>query len=329
MPLIEYQADRDADLAGRPAGRAVRDLSRARCHRQLPNRDDGRGAGGVRGLRHHGAGAGLRRLCGHRRQGQGGADLQPRAAGDRCQLHLQRQGQHALHQQLLQGPERPASRRGGGADDGGSEPSEPGRRARAQGRRRGRPRQAGAGQGQRSGRAFPRKRWRRAAPPSHRSRFRPKLAADLFAAAGKTPADVQTAIDSKPAPMSFARARIRAWNCTPWSPSGGRPIRTTWRRCWKAATRALKAETIVFSGHFDHDGIGPNGIFHGADDNGTGTVGVVELARAFAHESGEAASAPSCSSCSPPKSAACWGRTTTWRIRCGRSRPRARRSTST
>ena len=44
----------------------------------------------------------------------------------------------------------------------------------------------------------------------------------------------------------------------------------------------LQAETVVFSGHFDHDGIGPLGILHGADDNGSGTVGVVELARAFA-----------------------------------------------
>ncbi len=44
----------------------------------------------------------------------------------------------------------------------------------------------------------------------------------------------------------------------------------------------LKAETIIFSGHFDHEGNGPAGIFHGADDNGSGTVGVVALAHAFA-----------------------------------------------
>src|SRR5262249_48322806 len=44
----------------------------------------------------------------------------------------------------------------------------------------------------------------------------------------------------------------------------------------------LKSETIVFSGHYDHDGVGPQGIYHGADDNGSGTVGVVNLAHAFA-----------------------------------------------
>jgi hypothetical protein len=44
----------------------------------------------------------------------------------------------------------------------------------------------------------------------------------------------------------------------------------------------LARETIVFSAHYDHDGIAPSGIYHGADDNGSGTVGVIELGRAFA-----------------------------------------------
>jgi len=45
---------------------------------------------------------------------------------------------------------------------------------------------------------------------------------------------------------------------------------------------ALKAETIIISGHHDHDGASGTSIWHGADDNGSGTVGVVELAYAFA-----------------------------------------------
>lgn len=45
----------------------------------------------------------------------------------------------------------------------------------------------------------------------------------------------------------------------------------------------LKDEIVVVCGHYDHDGILPNGIFFpGADDNGSGTVAVLELARAFA-----------------------------------------------
>jgi len=66
---------------------------------------------------------------------------------------------------------------------------------------------------------------------------------------------------------------------------------------------SLKAETVMITAHHDHDGsapcpVGQGGIdedgkptqagpdcvqiWHGADDNGSGTVGVVNLARAFA-----------------------------------------------
>ena len=49
----------------------------------------------------------------------------------------------------------------------------------------------------------------------------------------------------------------------------------------------LKNEYIVFSGHMDHVGVGrPNeagdSIRNGADDDGSGTIAVVELAESFA-----------------------------------------------
>ena len=46
----------------------------------------------------------------------------------------------------------------------------------------------------------------------------------------------------------------------------------------------LAAETLIVSAHHDHDGFADGGarIWHGADDNGSGTVGVVALARAMA-----------------------------------------------
>jgi Peptidase family M28/PA domain len=55
----------------------------------------------------------------------------------------------------------------------------------------------------------------------------------------------------------------------------------------RGADPALTAETVIISGHHDHDGAAPGigggtEIWHGADDNGSGTVGVVELAHAFA-----------------------------------------------
>jgi hypothetical protein len=44
----------------------------------------------------------------------------------------------------------------------------------------------------------------------------------------------------------------------------------------------LKHQAVVFSGHFDHLGKDENGaIYYGADDDGTGTTTVLELAQAF------------------------------------------------
>ena len=44
----------------------------------------------------------------------------------------------------------------------------------------------------------------------------------------------------------------------------------------------MKHDVVVFSAHFDHLGTGAGGaIYHGADDNGSGTAMVIDLARAF------------------------------------------------
>lgn len=48
----------------------------------------------------------------------------------------------------------------------------------------------------------------------------------------------------------------------------------------------LRDEYVVLSAHFDHVGIGPaiagDSIYNGADDNGTGTAALLEIAEAFA-----------------------------------------------
>lgn len=44
----------------------------------------------------------------------------------------------------------------------------------------------------------------------------------------------------------------------------------------------LKNETIIISAHHDHDGSYGKQVWHGADDNASGTAGVVEMARAMA-----------------------------------------------
>lgn len=44
----------------------------------------------------------------------------------------------------------------------------------------------------------------------------------------------------------------------------------------------LKDELVVISAHYDHVGVEGEEIYNGADDDGSGTTGVIEIARAFA-----------------------------------------------
>jgi Peptidase family M28/PA domain len=50
----------------------------------------------------------------------------------------------------------------------------------------------------------------------------------------------------------------------------------------EGSSSTLKEETILIGAHHDHDGKSGQEIWHGADDNGSGTVGVITLAHAFA-----------------------------------------------
>jgi len=44
----------------------------------------------------------------------------------------------------------------------------------------------------------------------------------------------------------------------------------------------LKNEWVIVSAHFDHNGADGSQIFNGADDNGSGTVALIEIAEAYA-----------------------------------------------
>jgi Peptidase family M28 len=109
-----------------------------------------------------------------------------------------------------------------------------------------------------------------------------KVAVDLLAPVGKKPSDLQASIDRDLRPASTAipgtLAEMHIVTGQPRRAASANVVGLI-----EGSDPNLKAETIVFSGHFDHNGPGANGTyFHGADDNGSGTVGVVELAHAFA-----------------------------------------------
>jgi hypothetical protein len=106
-------------------------------------------------------------------------------------------------------------------------------------------------------------------------------AKEILATAGATPADLQSAIDGDLKPQSRAlsdtRATIHFRNASVTTGTSYNVVGLL-----EGSDPKLKSETILISAHHDHDGMSGSEIWHGADDNGSGSVGVVTLAHAFA-----------------------------------------------
>ena len=116
------------------------------------------------------------------------------------------------------------------------------------------------------------------------------VAAELMQGAPLSPGDLQKAIDADLKPHSLQilgkdihlhTANLSVRTAATYNVVGLLP----------GSDPALAAETLIVSGHHDHNGASDveeqdgrrhTDIWHGADDNGSGTVGVVELAHAFA-----------------------------------------------
>ena len=112
------------------------------------------------------------------------------------------------------------------------------------------------------------------------------VAAQLLLTAGATPQALQSAIDHDLSNHSIALPdSVVTLHFENKSRVSG--VTHNVAGLLPGADPSLAAETVIISAHHDHDGAapGPGGsleIWHGADDNGSGTVGVVELAHAFA-----------------------------------------------
>ena len=120
------------------------------------------------------------------------------------------------------------------------------------------------------------------------------VAAKLLATVGATPSALQAGIDKDLTPQSRA---LPDTSIAIHMKNESRTLGTSWNVAGllEGSDPELAAETILISAHHDHDGESPKAgtepdlygrqpmdIWHGADDNGSGTVGVVELAKAFA-----------------------------------------------
>jgi Peptidase family M28/PA domain len=112
------------------------------------------------------------------------------------------------------------------------------------------------------------------------------LGLELLAPLKETPAMLQSAID---ADLSNHSAALADTVVTLHLENKSRTTGETYNVAGllPGSDPTLSPETVIISAHHDHDGSVPNAaggndIWHGADDNGSGTVGVVELAHAFA-----------------------------------------------
>jgi hypothetical protein len=111
-------------------------------------------------------------------------------------------------------------------------------------------------------------------------------AAELLRDAGSAPQALQSAIDKDLSNHSMPlTGSVVTFHVENKSRSSG--VTRNVAGLLPGSDPTLAPETVMITAHHDHDGASPGAdgaleIWHGADDNGSGTVGVVELAHAFA-----------------------------------------------
>ena len=108
-----------------------------------------------------------------------------------------------------------------------------------------------------------------------------ELANEMIKESGKTLKQLQQEINQTGSPKSFevknVKAEIQVSNLKT-EVEGKNVIGIV-----EGSDPALKNECVVFTAHYDHVGMTPDGeINNGADDNGSGTVALLEIAEAFA-----------------------------------------------
>jgi len=105
------------------------------------------------------------------------------------------------------------------------------------------------------------------------------IAQKLFMSAGKSMNAIQKEFDKTAQPNSFEIEGIKI----SFTSSGEKSIKNTRNVVGmiEGSDPVLKNEVIVIGGHYDHVGIRNGVVFNGADDDASGTVGVIELAEAF------------------------------------------------
>lgn len=104
---------------------------------------------------------------------------------------------------------------------------------------------------------------------------------ELLSVTGRTPVQLQDAIDSalKPQSQPLADTVVELASVNA-EQHRGTSLNAT--GLLEGSDPALKSETILISAHYDHLGVQNGHLYPGANDNGSGTAAVMELARMFA-----------------------------------------------
>lgn len=109
------------------------------------------------------------------------------------------------------------------------------------------------------------------------------LADQIMEAAGKSLAEVQREIDNTLEPQSFVVEGLTA-NIELTLKKTDREVPNVFGMI-EGSDPELKDQMVMYLAHFDHVGTdGKGGVFNGADDNASGTVALLEIARAFMAE---------------------------------------------
>jgi hypothetical protein len=106
------------------------------------------------------------------------------------------------------------------------------------------------------------------------------LADDLLTGSGRTLEELYNTIDASLTPQSMNLENVLVSMETNLAAT----IQTTQNVAglWEGSDPELKNELVIIGGHYDHVGVSNGEIYNGADDNASGTTGVLEVAEAFA-----------------------------------------------
>jgi hypothetical protein len=107
-----------------------------------------------------------------------------------------------------------------------------------------------------------------------------EVANEILASAGKTVESVQSAIDANGAPASFDFSKVTVSMSKGFKNPELRNARNV-VGLLEGSDLKLKSEAVVVTGHYDHVGIVSGRIYRGADDNASGAIGVMEIAKAL------------------------------------------------